>query len=123
MQAHHVNDLYSVVDAAVQQLEPSNIESSLAAAEALRGVLEAQQTLQANPTEAALKQLLAVLKQAGEQLRQACWLLVTQHQTAKDEVNITLFTLLMVANWDLERLCMNVFMAASHSQDEIGDTR
>lgn len=102
MQAHHVHDLYDVVDAAVQQFEPSNIESSLAAAEALRGVLEAQQALQANPTEAALKQLLAVLKQAAEQLRQACWLLVTQHQATRDEVYISLSILLMMANWNPE---------------------
>ena len=78
--------LYDVIDEAVQHAEPSSLEASLAAAEALRNVLEGHETLQANPTEAALKELLAVLQQAAPRLREACWLLVTQHQTIRNEV-------------------------------------
>ena len=84
-QAEHVSTLYGIVDEALHQVEPSSLEGSLVAAEALRSLLEAQETLQANPTEAALKQLLALLQQTSPALREACWLLVTQHDSYRKE--------------------------------------
>ena len=78
-----------IVAEAVQQVELSSLEASLAAAEALRSFLEAQETLQANPTQAALKQLLALLQQTSPTLREVCWLLATQHGTFRKEVNLT----------------------------------
>lgn len=70
--------------------QPGSIEASVAAADTLHKVLEAHADLQADPTEAALKQFLALLQQAAPQLQEACWLLVTQHKSVRSEVCATM---------------------------------
>lgn len=87
LQAKHVRQLFAAADIALQQLQPASAGATVAAAEALRQVLEALEQLSCSPSEAALKQLIALLRANAPDLQQACWLLVSQQDTFKTQVS------------------------------------
>ena len=60
--------------------------ATVAAADALRRVLQAQQKLSSRPSEAALKEVITALKETAPDLQQACWLLVSQQDELKSQV-------------------------------------
>ena len=86
MQAEHVARIFGLADTALHELEPATAVAAVAAADALREVLEAQEQLSSHPSEASLKQLIAVLRATAPQLQQACWMLVSQQDDFKREV-------------------------------------
>ena len=86
LQAQHVRQLFSAAHHAVQKLQPATAVATVQSAEALRTVLEAQQRLTSHPSEASLKQVITVLREAAPDLQQACWLLVSQQKDLKDQV-------------------------------------
>ena len=78
--------MFSVADDTLSELDPSMTEATLAAADALRKVLEAQEQLDSHCSEAYLKQLIAVVRETSPELQQACWLLVSQQEAYKSQV-------------------------------------
>ncbi len=88
LQAQHVGRIFSVADAALSELEPSTAVATVAAADALRKVLQAQEQLINRCSEASLTQLVAVVRDTSPKLQQACWLLVTQQETYKSQARI-----------------------------------
>ncbi|KAL0050590.1 hypothetical protein WJX82_002870 [Trebouxia sp. C0006] len=85
-QAQHVGRIFSVADAALTELEPTTAVATVAAADALRKVLQAQEQLTNHCSEASLTQLIAVVRDTSPELQRACWLLVTQQETYKSQV-------------------------------------
>ena len=88
LQAQHVGRIFSVADAALTELEPTTAVATVAAADALREVLQAQEQLTNHCSEASLTQLIAVVRDTSPELQRACWLLVTQQETYKSQARI-----------------------------------
>lgn len=88
LQAQHVGRIFSVADAALTELEPTTAVATVAAADALRKVLQAQEQLVNRCSETSLTQLIAVLRDTSPELQQACWLLVTQQEIYKSQARI-----------------------------------
>lgn len=77
-----------MADAALSELEPSTAVATVAAADALRRVLQAQEQLVNRCSETSLTQLIAVLRDTSPDLQRACWLLVTQQENYKFQARI-----------------------------------
>ena len=77
-----------MADAALSELEPSTAAATVAAADALREVLQAQEQLTNRCSEASLTQVIAVLRDTSPELQRACWLLVTQQESYKSQARI-----------------------------------
>ena len=77
--------MFSAADDTLSELDPAVAEATLAAADALRRVLEAQGQLNSHRSEVSLKQLIAVLRETSPELQQACWLLVSQQEAYKSQ--------------------------------------
>ena len=88
LQAHHVGKIFLIAQDTLHELQPATAVAAVKSAEALRQVLEAQERLSSHPSEATLKQVIAVLKEVAPDLQQACWLLVSQHQELKSQVRV-----------------------------------
>ena len=88
LQTQHVGRIFGVADAALSELEPSTAVATVAAADALRKVLQAQEQLINRCSEASLTQFIAVLRDTSPELQRACWLLVTQQETYKSQARI-----------------------------------
>lgn len=86
LQAEQVGRMFTVARATLNELEPSTAAATVAAADALRQVLDAQAQLNSNRSEASLKQLIAVVRETAPELQQACWLLVSQQEVLKAHV-------------------------------------
>ena len=86
MQAKDMAHIFTAADTALQTLQPATAVATIAAAEALRKVLEALEQLSCHTSEAALKQLIGLLRASAPELQQACWLLVSQQDTLRKEV-------------------------------------
>ena len=87
LQAQHISKVFSVAEGAVRELHPATAVATIASAEALRKVLEAQQQLSCHPSEAALKQVISTMREAAPELQQACWLLVSQQEELRAQVS------------------------------------
>ena len=77
--------MFRVADDTLSELDPAVAEATLAAADALRKVLEAQEQLNSHRSEVSLKQLIAVLRETSPELQQACWLLMSQQEAYKSQ--------------------------------------
>lgn len=80
--------IFSVAQDTLHELQPATAAATVKSAEALRNVLEAQERLSSHPSEATLKQIVAILKEAAPDLQQACWLLVSQQEELKSQVRV-----------------------------------
>ncbi|KAL0035587.1 hypothetical protein WJX79_000785 [Trebouxia sp. C0005] len=96
-QAQHVGSIFGMADAALSELEPSTAVATVAAADALRRVLQAQEQLVNRCSETSLTQLIAVLRDTSPDLQRACWLLVTQQENYKFQVKEALNEVKMTA--------------------------
>ena len=88
LQAQHVGRIVGVADAALNELEPTTAVATVAAADALRKVLQAQEQLTNHCSEASLTQLIAVVRDTSPEMQRACWLLVTQQEIYKSQARI-----------------------------------
>ncbi len=88
LQAQHVSRIFGVADAALSELEPTTAVATVAAADALRKVLQAQEQLVNCCSESSLTQLIAVVKDTSPELHRACWLLVTQQEIYKSQARV-----------------------------------
>ena len=88
MQANSVSSIFTAADTALQSLQPATAAATVAAAEALRKVLEALGQLSCHPSEAALKQLIELLRASAPELQQACWLLVSQQDDFRQQASL-----------------------------------
>lgn len=83
-----MSKVFSVAQDTLHELQPATAAATVKSAEALHEVLEAQERLSSHPSEATLKQIIAVLKEATPDLQQACWLLVSQQEELKSQVRV-----------------------------------
>lgn len=83
-----MGNIFSIAQDTLDELQPATAAATVKSAEALRNVLEAQERLSSHPSEATLKQVIAVLKEAAPDLQQACWLLVSQQEELKSQVTV-----------------------------------
>lgn len=79
--------IFTVAQDTLHGLQPATAVATVQSGEALHKVLEAQERLSSHPSEATLKQVIATLKEAAPDLRQACWLLVSQQEELKCQVS------------------------------------
>ena len=77
-----------MADTALSEVELTTAVATVAAADALRKVLQAQEQLVNRCSETSLTQLIAVLRDTSPELQQARWLLVTQQETYKSQARI-----------------------------------
>ena len=83
-----MSNIFSIAQDTLHELQPATAVATVKSAEALRNVLEAQERLSSHPSEATLKQVIAILNEAAPDLQQACWLLVSQQEELKCQVRV-----------------------------------